>query len=83
MKKEILMLIIGILIGAIIATGVFLLLQNNDSDNNASSSQSMPSAPSGDMPQMNSDNGTPPEKPDGDENSTEKPSMPNTSTNES
>lgn len=30
MKKEILMLIIGILIGAIIATGVFLVLKGND-----------------------------------------------------
>lgn len=29
MKKEILMLIIGILIGAIIATGVFLVLKGN------------------------------------------------------
>lgn len=29
MKKEILMLIVGILIGAIIATGVFLVLKGN------------------------------------------------------
>lgn len=29
MKKEILTLIIGILIGAILATGIFLVLQNN------------------------------------------------------
>lgn len=33
MKKEILMLIIGILIGAIITTGVFLVLKGNDSQN--------------------------------------------------
>ena len=32
MKKELLTLIIGILIGAIIATGIFLVLQNNSSD---------------------------------------------------
>ena len=31
MKKQILMLIIGILIGAIIATGVFLVLKDDDS----------------------------------------------------
>ena len=30
MKKQILTLIIGILIGAIITTGVFLVLKNND-----------------------------------------------------
>lgn len=30
MKKEILMLVIGILIGAIIATGVFLVLKGDD-----------------------------------------------------
>lgn len=29
MKKELLTLVIGILIGAVIATGVFLVLQNN------------------------------------------------------
>lgn len=34
MKKEILMLIIGILIGAIIATGIFLVLQNSNSQGN-------------------------------------------------
>lgn len=33
MKKELLTLVIGILIGAIIATGIFLVLQNNSSDN--------------------------------------------------
>lgn len=32
MKKEILMLIIGILIGAIIATGVFLVLKGDSND---------------------------------------------------
>lgn len=34
MKKQILTLIIGILIGAIIATGVFLVLKNNSGDRN-------------------------------------------------
>lgn len=33
MKKDILMLIIGILIGAIIATGVFYVLRGNNSNN--------------------------------------------------
>lgn len=33
MKKEISMLIIGILIGSIISTGVFLVLKGNDSGN--------------------------------------------------
>lgn len=33
MKKEILMLIIGILIGAVITTGIFLVLKSNDSSN--------------------------------------------------
>lgn len=42
MKKEIMMLIIGILIGAIIATGVFLVL--NNSNNNNSTSSDMPAS---------------------------------------
>ena len=32
MKKELLTLVIGILIGAILATGIFLVLQNNSSN---------------------------------------------------
>ena len=34
MKKQILMLIIGILIGAILTTGIFLVLKNNNSKEN-------------------------------------------------
>lgn len=34
MKKQILMLIIGMLIGAILTTGIFLVLKNNNSKGN-------------------------------------------------
>ena len=49
MKKEILMLIIGILIGAIIATGVFLVLQSNSSSENAGGDMSQMSGEAPDM----------------------------------
>lgn len=52
MKKEILTLIIGILIGAIIATGIFLVLQNNSNNNmdrgGMMDSQEMRGRPDGD-----------------------------------
>ena len=56
MKDKIIMLVIGILIGAIITAGGFLIFGNN-----SSSDQGMQGGPGGDM-----SNFTPGEKPDGE-----------------
>lgn len=75
MKKEILTLIAGILIGAIIATGVFLVLQSNSSTG---------AEGGGDMSQMSGeapdDIGERGEMPD---NTTETEDSSNTTSNES
>ena len=73
MKDKILMLIIGILIGAIIATGVFLVLELNDDD--SSSADTSMEMPSGDMGEMNDGDFDPNsvggERPDEEEDSNE------------
>ena len=50
MKKEFLTFVIGVLIGAIIATGVFLVLELNDND--SSNIETSMEAPSGEMGEM-------------------------------
>lgn len=78
MKDKILTLIIGILIGAILAAGGFLIY-NNVSGNNQSQPEMMQMNGNGD--QANGDNsemGDPPSKPDGDD-SEEPPSKPDDS----
>lgn len=59
MKKEILMLIIGILIGAIIATGCFLVLQNNNNQGIGGMSQEGMERPDdmGERPDRNNEDG--------------------------
>lgn len=59
MKNKILTFIIGVLIGAIITTGFFLIYEKVNNNN---------SMPNGERPQMmKMENGeTPPEKPDGE-----------------
>lgn len=52
MKKEILMLIIGILIGAIIATGVFLVLKGNTQNGNPEGMGRGGFEQNGEMPKM-------------------------------
>ena len=73
MKNKILTFIIGVLVGAIITTGVFLIINNSKSNNG------MQGGPRGDMQQM----GTPPEKPDGDNGNGQgtPPSMPGENSN--
>ena len=70
MKKEFLTFVIGVLIGAIIATGVFLVLEMNDDDSSSDVSTSM-EAPSGDMENMEDGDFDPNsvggERPDNDE----------------
>jgi hypothetical protein len=74
MKGKILTLIIGILIGAIIATAGFLIYfktTSNDSEQNGT----MQMDGNGPMGGFNGENGDAPEKPDGD-NSEEPPTKP-------
>ena len=70
MKKDILMLIIGILIGAIIATGVFYVLRGNNS-NNTNMGGTPPTAQGQGGESSGSNTGEPPAKPgeNGDSNS--------------
>ena len=49
MKKEFLTFVIGVLIGAIIATGVFLVLELNDNSSSTETSMEMPSGEMGEM----------------------------------
>lgn len=83
MKGKILTLIIGILIGAIIATGGWYIYSKSNTTD-----VSMPSGEQGQMGDMqpggqggtdengNSDMGTPPEKPDGDNSNSTPPEKP-------
>ncbi len=80
MKDKIMYLIIGMLIGAIVATSGFLIYSKTASNNNGNSPEMMQmnsnnqmgNPPSGDM-------GTPPDKPNGD-NGQEPPAKPGEST---
>ncbi len=62
MKRDILMLIIGILIGAIIATGVFYVLRGNNS-NNANMGGTPPTSQGQGGENSGSNTGEPPAKP--------------------
>lgn len=70
MKDKIIMLIIGFLLGAIIATGVFYLYTSNNSNDCVQSNiqmdgQKPPEMPNGQEPPAKPD-GEPPEKPSGE-----------------
>jgi hypothetical protein len=89
MKGKVLTLIIGILIGAIIATAGFLIYNKVESanqpdmmqmDGNGQGQMGDPSNGSGQMGGQNGDMSEPPEKPDGD-NSEEPPTKPDESSN--
>ena len=76
MKDKIMFLIIGILIGAIIATSVFLIYNKTISNNNENSPEMMQMNSNGQMGNSPSGNmQTPPEKPNGD-NGQEPPAKP-------
>lgn len=77
MKKSIVTFIIGLLIGAIIATGGFYAYTKLSSNNNAISSSMQGQPP--EMPGGDNSN-QPPEKPDGGD-SNQPPQMPNDSNN--
>ena len=84
MKDKIIMFVIGVLVGAIIATGAFYIYTtvtdscNCSSDNSQMNGGQPPEMPSG----QGNENGQPPEKPDGDNNEPPaKPSEDNTQDN--
>ena len=74
MKDKIMVFIIGLLLGAVIATGAFYVYTKTSTKCECSTQNV------GEPPQMpNGQNGTPPEKPDGESgNPPEKPSESNT-----
>ena len=82
MVNKILTFIIGVLVGAIITTGVFCIIQKNSSNSLPQNMQNMPS-----MPGQNGNMGTPPEKPADDQSTTNNMNQPsadfqnNTNTN--
>lgn len=70
MKDRILLFIIGLLLGAVIATGAFFVYTKATTCNNSNNTQMQ--MPGGEPPSMengqNSSNGQPPEKPSGENN---------------
>ena len=82
MKDKILLFIIGVLVGAVISTGAFFVYTKATTTCNTNSNGQM-QMPGGNPPSMpngqNSENGQPPEKPDGENGQPpEKPSEGNT-----
>ena len=82
MKDKIMYLIIGILIGAIIATAGFLIY-NKSNSNNTTTNETVQMSPNGQMGEPPSGNnmGEPPAKPDGD-NGEEPPAKPSGDNNQ-
>ena len=75
MKDKIIFLVIGILIGAIVATGAFYIYNKSNNTNNIQMNGGQP-------PELpNGQSGTPPEKPSGEMG--EIPEMTNNNSNES
>lgn len=72
-KEKIILFVIGVLIGAIISTGSFLICVNTlgaNSNNSNGSSQQMQGGTPPEMPSgQNGQGGTPPEMPSGNSNS--------------
>jgi len=75
LKVKIIIFVIGLLVGAIIASGAFLIYTKTSSTNcetqtthmNGGTPPEMPSGENDQLPQMpNGENGQPPEKPDGE-----------------
>lgn len=84
MKSKILILIIGILIGAIMATTGFLIYNKSVSNKNSNQTEMIGPNGNGQMgePPSNGNMGEPPAKPDGD-NGEEPPARPENSNNNS
>ena len=81
MKEKIMIFIIGLLVGAVIATGSFFVYSKVTTCNTTNNSQI--GMPGGNPPSMSNgqnNNGEPPEKPDGENG--EPPEKPSDSTNQ-
>ncbi len=73
MKDKIMIFIIGILLGAVIASGAFYLYASNNSNECNQNNMQMNGGQPPEMPNgQNGDNGQPPEMPNG-----QQPSLPN------
>ena len=80
MKDKILVFIIGLLVGAVITASGFLIYQNTNKDTNQTTSgeqMQMMERPDGNNAPLEMPNGeTPPEKPSGSENDSNRPEPP-------
>ena len=83
MKEKILIFIIGLLVGAVIATGAFFVYTKATTCNANNNAQTgMPGGNPRSIPRgQNNEKGQPPEKPDGD--SEQQPEMPNNNKSDS
>ena len=67
LKDKIIIFIIGLLVGAVIATGAFFIYSKTTCNTTNNSQMQMPGGNPPSMPSgENSENGQPPEKPDGE-----------------
>lgn len=84
MKDKILVFVIGLLVGAILASGGFLIYEKNNSvDTQNQSNNQVMERPEGGMPNgQRPDGETPPEKPDGEDDGT-RPEPPSKNNNSS
>ena len=82
MKDRILLFIIGLLLGAVIATGAFFVYTKATTCNNSNNTQAQ--MPGGEPPSMengqDNSNGQPPEKPSGEESNNESSEKQNSNT---
>lgn len=92
MKDKIMIFVIGLLVGAVLASGAFFIYTKTNSTNcdtqttqmNGGTLPEMPNGENGQPPEMpNGENGQPPEKPDGENNSSESSKKSNSETKES
>ena len=77
MKDKIILFIIGVLFGAVIATGAFYVYTTTNNNSNSCQTMQMSGGTPPEMP--NGNNGTPPEKPSGENG--EPPAMPSQNNN--
>ena len=79
MKDKIMLFVIGVLVGAILTTGVFYVYTTTNSSNDFNQKTQMNGGTPPEMP--SGQNGQPPEKPYGDSEPPEKPNTNNETSN--
>lgn len=79
MKEKIIIFIIGVLVGAVLATGAFFIYTKVSSNNNAITTTQNGQMPSGNPPDMNGEQ--PPEMPNGEKPDGEPPEKPSGESN--